>query len=164
VVSVPQHDLDRARRVAATVVDPELPMLSLDDLGVLRDVAEEDGRVVVTVTPTHLGCPAFSMIKTDLARALAAAGFGDVEVRTALSPAWSTDWISDRGRNALAEHGVGPPAPAGAVTLRLMVRAVAECPRCGAPAEQLSAYGAAPCLSLQRCTACGEPFEAMKPV
>ena len=155
-------ELERARDVAAQVVDPELPMLSLDDLGVLRDVTEEDGRVVVTVTPTHLGCPAFSMIRSDLRDALVSAGYDDVEVRTVLSPAWSTDWISDRGRAALAEHGVGPPAPAGPVTLPLMVRVEARCPRCGAAADEVSAYGAAPCLSLQRCTACGEPFEAMK--
>jgi len=160
---VSRLDLDRARRVAGTVVDPELPMLTLDDLGVLRGIDEENGRVVVTVTPTHLGCPAFTMIKSDLSHALVDAGY-DVEVRTALSPAWSTDWISDRGRAALAEHGVGPPAPAGPVTVPLMVRAAARCPRCGAPAEELSAYGAAPCLSLQRCSACGEPFEAMKPL
>jgi ring-1,2-phenylacetyl-CoA epoxidase subunit PaaD len=163
-VTVPQLDLDRARSVAAGVVDPELPMLSLDDLGVLRDVTEEHGHVVVTVTPTHLGCPAFTMIKSDLSDALVSAGFDHVEVRTALSPAWSTDWISDRGRAALAEHGVGPPPSTGPVTLPLMSRVEARCPRCGAPAEELSSYGAAPCLSLQRCTACGEPFEAMKPM
>lgn len=157
-------DLARARTVASSVVDPELPMLSLDDLGVLRDVSEEDGRVVVTVTPTHLSCPAFSMIKADLSHALTSAGFDDVEVRTSLSPPWSTDWVSDRGRAALAEQGVAPPAPTDPVTLPLMVRVETPCPRCGAPAEELSAYGASPCLSLQRCTACGEPFEAMKPV
>lgn len=157
-------DLDRARRVAGTVVDPELPMLTLDDLGVLRDVAEQDGRIVVTVTPTHLGCPAFTAIKADLQQALVSAGFDDVDVRTVLSPAWSTDWISERGRAALTEHGVGPPTPTGPVRLPLMVRAEARCPRCGSPAEELSAYGAAPCLALHRCTACGEPFEAMKPI
>lgn len=167
-MTTPVLDLSLARTVAETVADPELPMLTLADLGVLREVTEEGGRLVVTVTPTHLGCPALAAIRVDLHQALTGAGFDEVEIRTALAPAWSTDWISARGRAALARHGIAPPAPAGAATgpapLTLTSRPAVSCPRCGSPAEQLSAHGPTPCTSLQRCPVCAEPFSAMKPL
>ncbi|WP_460708302.1 1,2-phenylacetyl-CoA epoxidase subunit PaaD [Myceligenerans halotolerans] len=113
-------DLDRARAVAATVVDPELPMLTLADLGVLRDVeTTDDGAVVVSITPTYSGCPAMATMRDDLVRRLREEGYDDVRVRVALHPAWTTDWITPRGRAALAEAGISPPgrrdagAPAG---------------------------------------------------
>ena len=102
-----------ARAVAAAVVDPEMPMLTLDDLGVLRDVRAVGDAVTVTITPTYSGCPALETMRDDLRAALAAAGFGRVEVRTVLSPPWSTDWISDAGRAKLAEHGIAPPDRVG---------------------------------------------------
>ena len=102
-----------ARAVAAAVVDPEMPMLTLDDLGVLRDVRASADAVTVTITPTYSGCPALEAIRDDLRAALTDAGYRSVEVRTVLSPPWSTDWISDAGRAKLAEHGIAPPGRIG---------------------------------------------------
>ncbi len=157
-----------ALAVASEVLDPEMPMLTLADLGVLRDVDEQDGRVVVTITPTYSGCPAMAAMRDDLVHRLHDHGYHDVEVKVSLHPAWSTDWITDRGRAALAEAGVSPPgaAPshAGPIPLNLgpTQRAVA-CPRCGDPAPALtSEFGPTACTALYRCTACGEPFQHVK--
>ncbi len=158
-----------AYAIAATVTDPELPMLTLADLGVLREVSECDGRVIVSITPTYSGCPAMDTMRDDLVHALRAAGFAEVEVRTVLDPPWSSDWISAAGRRRLAEAGIAPPgaAPARAggpvpLTLGSPVRAV-RCPHCGGPdTEQLSRFGATACKALYRCRSCVEPFEYFK--
>ena len=160
------------RAVAETVTDPELPMLTLADLGVLRDVrTEDDGTVVVDITPTYSGCPAMGVMRADLLRALHAAGFADVEVRTVLSPAWSTDWISEDGRRKLAEGGIAPPGKApvrspGPVPLQLgPTRRTAACPVCGSPdTEELSEFSATACKALRRCLSCREPFEHVKEI
>jgi ring-1,2-phenylacetyl-CoA epoxidase subunit PaaD len=160
-----------AAAVAARVTDPELPMLTLADLGILRDVSDDGGAVVVTVTPTYSGCPAMAAIRADLTAALRAAGYPRVEVRTALSPAWTTDWITEAGRAKLAAAGISPPGPAprrapGPVPLALgsPPRAV-PCPRCGQPeTEQIAAFGATACRALRRCPACREPFEHVKEI
>jgi ring-1,2-phenylacetyl-CoA epoxidase subunit PaaD len=160
-----------AATVAAQVQDPELPLLTLADLGILRGVEERDGRVVVTITPTYSGCPALRTIRDDLGSALRAAGYRQVEVRVALSPAWTTDWITPAGRDKLAAAGISPPgevprrAP-GPVPLTLdLVRPEVRCPRCGHPdTERLSAFGATACRSLHRCPACREPFEHVKEI
>jgi ring-1,2-phenylacetyl-CoA epoxidase subunit PaaD len=163
--------LDRARRAAAAVTDPEMPVLTLADLGVLRDVSyDHDGAVVVTVTPTYSGCPAMDTIRTDLRRALLKTGFSDVRIRTALTPAWSSDWISADGRRKLAEHGIAPPGPAprhnGPIPLTLTPRSpVVRCTRCGSANTTLtSEFGATPCKSLHRCRSCAEPFERVKEI
>jgi ring-1,2-phenylacetyl-CoA epoxidase subunit PaaD len=159
-----------ALAVAETVTDPELPMLTLADLGVLREVSEMDGRVVVSITPTYTGCPAMDTMRDDLVHALKHAGYTEVEVRTVLQPAWSTDWITEGGRRKLAEAGIAPPgvAPrrAGPVPLRLgpPVRRIA-CPHCGsAETELLSQFGPTACKALRRCRACHEPFEHVKEI
>jgi ring-1,2-phenylacetyl-CoA epoxidase subunit PaaD len=158
------------RTVAETVTDPELPLLSLADLGVLRDVrTERDGTVVVEITPTYTGCPAMGVMRADLVRALHEAGFADVDVRTVLAPPWSTDWITTAGRRKLAEAGIAPPGPApdrssGPVPLELGApRRTASCPLCGSPdTEQVSEFGATACKALRRCRSCREPFEHVK--
>jgi ring-1,2-phenylacetyl-CoA epoxidase subunit PaaD len=159
------------RKVAETLVDPELPMLTLADLGVLRDVRVVDGTVVVEITPTYTGCPAMGVMRADLVHALHEAGFADVDVRTVLSPAWSTDWISEQGRRKLSEAGIAPPGPApvraaGPVPLRLgPTRRTADCPLCGsADTEEISEFGATACKALRRCRGCGEPFEHVKEI
>jgi len=160
------------RAVAATVTDPELPMLTLADLGVLRAVElTGSGRVVVSITPTYTGCPAMDAMREDLRAVLHGAGYRDVEVRTVLHPAWSTDWISAGGRRKLAAAGIAPPgaAPqraAGPVPLTLgPTRRHATCPQCGSPdTEQTSEFGPTPCTALRRCLACREPFEHVKEI
>jgi ring-1,2-phenylacetyl-CoA epoxidase subunit PaaD len=159
----------RALAAAATVTDPEMPMLTLDDLGVIRRMDVEGDAVTVTITPTYSGCPALEIMSDDLRVALAGAGFTRVEVRTALAPPWSTDWISDEGRRKLAEHGIAPPGRvgprrSGPVPLTLTAPAqLVRCPRCGTPAtEEISRFGPTACTSPRRCPACREPFEHMK--
>jgi ring-1,2-phenylacetyl-CoA epoxidase subunit PaaD len=162
-------DTVRARAVAETVVDPELPMLTLADLGVLRDVSEHDGQVVVTITPTYTGCPAIDAMRDDLVQALDTAGFEDVDVRMTLHPAWTTDDITADGRRKLAAAGIAPPSVAagrsdGPVPLTLGPTAHrVRCPRCGsADTVEVSRFGATACKALRRCRACAEPFEHMK--
>lgn len=152
-----------AREAVARVVDPEIRVLTLEDLGVVRDVREAGGRVTVTITPTYSGCPAMEVMRADIRRALAAAGYSEVDVRTVLRPAWTTDMISEAGKRKLAEAGIAPPGPSrsGPVGLSLSVR----CPRCGDPdTEQLSRFGSTACKALWRCRACGEPFDHIKPL
>lgn len=157
--------------VAATVTDPEMPMLTLEDLGVLRDVTEqEDGSVVVAITPTYSGCPAMATMRDDLVHRLQGAGYDDVRVRVELSPAWSSDWITERGRAALAANGISPPGAAsrrtGPVALNLLpTRRAIACPRCGSSAVELtSEFGPTACKALYRCTDCLEPFEHVKEI
>lgn len=157
--------------VASAVRDPELPVLTLADLGVLRSVEEEDGRVLVTITPTYSGCPAVEEMGADLKRSLRAAGYAEVEVRTSLSPAWTTDWISDEGRRKLAEAGIAPPSRVGPRAVGPVPLTLAPpsqrvpCPRCGSHrTEQLSRFGSTACKALRRCLDCAEPFEHIKEI
>jgi len=155
-------------RLLAAVTDPEIPVLTIADLGILRGVSvRADGRVEVTITPTYSGCPAMDVIRADVENALRAAGYSDVAVRLALSPAWTTDWITPAGRAKLAAYGIAPPGPArpdpagrrGAVTVRLSVR----CPQCGSPdTRESSRFGSTPCKALYVCAACREPFDHFK--
>ncbi len=154
-----------AREVAGRVPDPEIPVLTIADLGILRDVVERpDGHVHVTITPTYSGCPATEAIRDDVVATLAAAGYADVTVDLVLSPAWSTDWMTEEGRRKLEEYGVAPPAvreAGGPVPLALSVR----CPRCGSPdTRELSRFGSTACKSLWACRACQEPFDHFKTI
>ena len=173
--------LTAARAIAAAVPDPELPMVTVADLGILRDVAAEGDRLVVTITPTYSGCPALYEIARDLRRRLAASGYAEVDVRTALAPAWSSDWITAEGRRKLSAAGIAPPhagpanrgpanrAPAGSgpvpLTLTATRREPVACPRCGsADTTQTAAFGATACKALFRCESCREPFEYVKDI
>lgn len=160
-----------AADVVGSVVDPELPMVTLAELGIVREVREETGAVVVAITPTYSGCPAMEAIRDDILAALRGAGFARAEVRTVLSPAWTTDWITAAGRRKLAGAGISPPGPAprraaGPVPLRLEVRRdPVACPRCGHPeSERIAAFSATACRELRRCPACREPFEHVKEI
>ncbi len=150
--------------VAASVPDPEVPVLSIADLGILRAVEVDDaGRVTVTITPTYSGCPAMDAIRADLVAAFARAGHPDVTVELVLSPAWTTDWMSTDGKRKLAEYGIAPPQPRGdgAVPLTLSLR----CPQCGSPdTRELSRFGSTACKSLWVCNACKEPFDHFKAI
>lgn len=163
--------LARARAAAESVVDPELPMLTLRDLGVLRGVEiAEDGAVVVAITPTYSGCPAMATMRDDLLRCLQEAGIGDARVRVELDPAWTTDWITPSGREALAAAGISPPGAAprrtGPVALTLApVRRDIRCPQCASAAvEVTSEFGSTACKALYRCLDCLEPFDHVKEI
>ena len=175
---------DRARAAyaaAASVLDPEVPVLTIADLGVLRVVTLEGGRVgdrdgdqptvTVTVTPTYSGCPAMEAIEADVETAVRAAGFDRVVVRRVLSPAWTTDWMTEDGRRKLVDYGIAPPSartsgrtPAatyGPVLVSLSVR----CPQCGSPdTRELSGFGSTACKALWQCVACREPFDHFKAI
>ena len=151
----------RAWDAAATVVDPEIPVLTIADLGVLRDVVVTDDGVEIVITPTYSGCPAMAMIRLDVETALARAGFGKVRVTTVLAPAWTTDWMSDAGREKLAAYGIAPPPASG--RSGLFATQIVACPRCGATdTEQLAEFGSTSCKALWRCRACREPFDLFK--
>ncbi len=145
----------------AQVHDPEIPVITIADLGILRDVRLEGERVVVTITPTYSGCPAMQEIEADVRAALAARGHDDVEVRTVLSPAWTTDWMSEQGREKLEAYGIAPPErrPSGPVLVQLGAPRL-RCPQCGSTdTEELSRFGSTSCKSMWRCRACREPFD-----
>ena len=157
-----------AWEVAAATPDPELPMLTLADLGILRAVEDEGGATVAVITPTYSGCPALREISRDVVHRLHAAGYRDVRVRTQLAPAWTTDWITREGRHKLAAAGIAPPNAAprrtGPIPLALTPRLTpVSCPRCGsAETTQTAAFSATACKALYRCDDCAEPFEYVK--
>jgi ring-1,2-phenylacetyl-CoA epoxidase subunit PaaD len=145
------------------VADPEVPVLTIADLGVLRGVRHEGDQVVVTITPTYSGCPAMDVIRQEVELTLDHLGV-DGRVETVLSPAWTTDWMSEAGKAKLAEYGIAPPTgrhAVGPVMLSLTVR----CPLCGSPdTTELSRFGSTSCKSLWRCNACREPFDHFKAI
>lgn len=151
----------RAFAAAATVTDPELPALTIADLGILRGVdLAEDGTVEIAITPTYSGCPAMTVIALEIARALDDAGIPHHRIRHVLAPAWTTDWLSEAAHAKLAAEGIAPP---GKRVTGLFSGETIPCPRCASTAtEQLAAFGATACKSLWRCTACREPFDHFK--
>jgi ring-1,2-phenylacetyl-CoA epoxidase subunit PaaD len=137
--------------VLETVPDPEIPVLSITDLGIVRDIEDDPPRVLIT--PTYTGCPATLAIEQLIRDALDRAGFGDVYVERQLFPPWTTDWISERGRERLKAYGIAPPSPS----------AEAECPLCGSTdTVEVSRFGSTPCKAQWRCNACLEPFDRFK--
>ncbi|MDT0342218.1 1,2-phenylacetyl-CoA epoxidase subunit PaaD [Streptomyces litchfieldiae] len=149
--------------VLAGIVDPELPMVTLAELGVLRGVTCSGGRVEVELAPTYLGCPAIEVMADDIRRALRAHGAGDVVVRTVMSPPWTTDDITAEGRRKLAAAGIAPPRPGGPVFVGLPAAPNVRCPRCGSAATTLmSPFSGTACRALRRCEDCREPFDHVK--
>jgi ring-1,2-phenylacetyl-CoA epoxidase subunit PaaD len=191
VISEADPLLAQAAALAASVPDPEIPVITLGDLGIVRAVRREAGRIVVTITPTYTGCPATEVIAADVRQILVENGFADAQVRLTLSPPWTTDWISETGRERLRAYGIAPPGRAGMlpeavmrfvprkrsdgevsdltaarqrIPLRVAQKAPIACPNCGSiETEQLSEYGSTPCKAIHRCLACREPFDYFKP-
>lgn len=163
----PTTSEEAVERAVRAILDPEIPVISIDDLGIVRgiEVDAPAGVVRVTITPTYSGCPAMDAITASVHRVVARHGW-QAQVRTRLAPAWTTDWMSDQGREALRRFGIAPPGqrPAGPVGLGLSVRQ-ADCPSCGSEdTEELSRFGATACKALRRCRACREPFEEFKAI
>jgi ring-1,2-phenylacetyl-CoA epoxidase subunit PaaD len=161
---------EQAWQVLGTVLDPEVPALSVCDLGIVRDVVDLGSALEVVLTPTYSGCPATEVIEHDVLAAIAKAGLGPARVSLRRAPAWTTDWISAEGKRKLRDYGIAPPGPAaadGAVPIRFIGRkadAIA-CPRCGSlHTERLSAFGSTACKAMYRCLSCREPFEHFKPI
>jgi len=161
--------LEAAWEVLRQIPDPEVPVITLAELGIVRDLRETAGGLEVVLTPTYSGCPATELIQDDVRLALAA--FGEIKITMQRAPAWTTDWISDEGRAKLKAYGIAPPGPvnlAQGAPIRLVHRASLTklaCPRCGSEnTEKLSAFGSTACKALYRCMACREPFEYFKPL
>ena len=155
---------ERAWQVAASVTDPEVPVLTIEDLGVLREVTVDGERVTVTLTPTYSGCPALEAMRDDVILALTAAGYGTVDVRTTLSPAWTTDWMTDAGKRKLTEYGIAPPSGRAAIGQGpIRLRLAVKCPRCGSlDTREVARFGSTSCKALYECRACLEPFDHFK--
>ncbi len=161
--------VDRLLAAARAVPDPEIPVITLGDLGVVRDLRiGDDGSVDVDVTPTYTGCPATAVIAADVAAAVREAGVSEVRVHTVLSPAWTTDWISAEGREKLREYGIAPPGPTKASSstkVGLTLMTPMTCPRCGSRnTHEVSRFGSTPCKSLWTCKSCAEPFDSFKAI
>jgi ring-1,2-phenylacetyl-CoA epoxidase subunit PaaD len=157
--------------VLATVMDPEVPAVSVRDLGIVRDVIEQEDHLEIVLTPTYSGCPATEVIEQDVLAAIAHAGLGPARVTLQRAPAWTTDWITEEGRAKMLAYGIAPPSPTrddGAVPIRFIGRprlVPLACPRCGSlNTERLAAFGATACKAIHRCIACKEPFEHFKPI
>jgi ring-1,2-phenylacetyl-CoA epoxidase subunit PaaD len=156
-------DVAAVRAAVAAVTDPEIPVLTIEDLGILRDVRVDAGRVEVDLTPTYSGCPATEVIRRDVESALREHGVEDARVRMVLSPAWTTDWMSEEGRRKLHAYGIAaPPQPVGQGSMRLLP---VSCPQCGSShTSELSRFGSTLCKALRRCGDCREPFDHFKPL
>lgn len=153
---------DRAWMAASGVVDPEIPVLTVADLGVLREVRVAGDSVEVTITPTYSGCPAMRLIEFEVGEALRRAGIDKFHITTVLSPAWTTDWLSADGKRKLAEFGIAPPVAAGVPHTLFSIKQV-TCPRCGSrETERISEFGSTACKALYRCRSCAEPFDYFK--
>jgi ring-1,2-phenylacetyl-CoA epoxidase subunit PaaD len=159
--------LEVARAALATIPDPEIPAISITELGIVRGLAMNDDRIEVTITPTYSGCPAMAAIAEDVIAKLREIGFSEVKVKTVLSPAWSTDWIDASAHARLRACGIVPPhslSDTDTHRIRFFTRAVG-CPRCDSRnTERLSEFGSTACKAIYRCLACREPFDVFKPI
>ena len=157
------HTREDVLRILDRVKDPEIPVISVSELGVLRAVEVNDEKVVVTITPTYTGCPAMDAMKEDILTELRASGIDQVEVKQVLSPAWTTDWISDEGKAKLKAYGIVPPEKTADIRALKGAAPVVECPQCGSKnTVMLSAFGSTACKALWKCNDCLEPFDQFK--
>jgi ring-1,2-phenylacetyl-CoA epoxidase subunit PaaD len=151
-------------RALGDVMDPEIPVVSIVELGIVRDVRAHDDRCTITLTPTYSGCPATRVIEGDARAAVSEVASGTVEVCTALAPAWSTDWVAPEARARLAAFGIAPPGRSAGVAVVTMHPRTIRCPQCGSlRTEELSRFGSTPCKAQYRCLDCREPFDYFKP-
>lgn len=160
-----QQSLQQAAWAAAAAVpDPEIPVVTIADLGILRSIAlDGEGCIIAQVTPTYSGCPATNLIQQMVLEALHEAGFENVRVESVLSPAWTTDWISSEGREKLRQFGIAPPTETSNSKRALFGETLVTCPHCGSgETERVSEFGSTPCKALYRCLACREPFDYFK--
>ena len=150
--------------IVKTVPDPEVPVITIEDLGILRAVDMVDGTVIVTITPTYSGCPAMDTISADVTAALAAAGYQHAEIKLVLSPAWTTDWMSEDGKRKLEEYGIAPPTGKSAVNDGpIMIPLAVKCPQCHSlNTREVTRFGSTACKALYTCNACLEPFDYFK--
>lgn len=171
--ATPQARCEQAWTVLAGVLDPEVPALSVCDLGLVRDVqVDAAGTLAVVLTPTYSGCPATELIERQVIEAVEQAGLGPARVEMRRAPAWTSDWISDDGRRKLREYGIAPPhlatqdsAPVRFANRRVLDEPAVDCPHCGSSqTTRVSAFGSTACKSLHRCLSCMEPFEYFKPI
>ena len=150
------------RAALCQVTDPEIPVITIEDLGILRDVTLDGTAITVTITPTYSGCPAMDEIRADIRTVLAAHGWQDVTVQMVLSPAWTTDWMSDAGRRKLEEYGIAPPRRTRGGPVPVLLGGL-SCPQCGSrDTEELSRFASTACKSMWRCRSCREPFDHFK--
>ncbi|HXB93798.1 MAG TPA: 1,2-phenylacetyl-CoA epoxidase subunit PaaD [Puia sp.] len=158
-------EADKIWSILESVEDPEVPVLSVIDLGIIRDVRFEDGRPVITLTPTYSGCPAMDMIRIRIRMTMTLHGYTDVQIKTVLSPAWTTDWMSEKGKEKLKAFGIAPPLPLQTVCHPGMFHRdeAIPCPRCNSyHTSRISEFGSTACKALYRCEDCGEPFDYFK--
>lgn len=150
-------------RILDRVTDPEIPVISVRELGVLRDVKVEGEKVYVTITPTYTGCPAMDVMRQDIEKELHDAGIANVDVKQVLSPAWSTDWITDEGKAKLKAYGIAPPEKTADIRALKGGAPIVECPQCGSNnTVMVSAFGSTACKALWKCNDCLEPFDQFK--
>ena len=157
------HTREDVLRILDRVTDPEIPVISVRELGVLRDVEVNGDKVVVTITPTYSGCPAMDVMRQDIEKELHAAGITNVEVKQVLAPAWTTDWISDEGKAKLKTYGIAPPEKTADIRALKGEQPIVECPQCGSKnTVMVSAFGSTACKALWKCNDCLEPFDQFK--
>lgn len=165
MVNTPTYSIEEIRTILDRVMDPEVPVLSVLDLGIVRDISVNEEKVTVTITPTYTGCPAMDVISMQIRMELMAAGVKEVEIKQVLSPAWTTDWMSDRGKRRLKEYGIAPPMPRQQVCspTRFAAEEAIQCPHCSSyHTHRVSEFGSTACKALYQCDDCLEPFDYFK--
>ena len=156
-------DIDKIWSIISDIPDPEIPVITLTDLGIIKAVSIEDGMVLVTITPTYIGCPAMKVFEDDIVTKLNEHGYEKVKVNTVLSPAWTTDWMTEEGRKKLKDYGISPPVGTSDKTALQREKKAIQCPRCNSMnTEMISQFGSTPCKSLYKCLECKEPFDYFK--